>query len=210
MTCSRPDLAWIVTKLSQHLSNPTKADWMTIKHVLRYIKGTVDYKLTFRKSRSGLKLHGHSDSDWASTKEDRRSTTGYVFSLNDDGPLISWKSKKQHTVALSSCEAEYMALTHATQEAIFLSMLSNEFSSNSHQPIMIYGDNQGSLDMIKSPISNDRSKHIDIKHHFIREKYQEGTINVSYVPTDENVADLFTKPATKPKLTKFQKMLFGH
>ena len=99
-----------------------------LAHVLRYIKGSLEYKLTFRKSKKGLKIVGHSDSDWASTKEDRRSTTGYVFTLNEDGPLVAWKSRKQHTVALSSCEAEYMALTHATQEAMFLSMLAEDFS----------------------------------------------------------------------------------
>ena len=209
MTCSRPDLAWVVTKLSQHLENPSDRDWMTLRHVLRYVKGTVNHRLVYRKSKNGLKLTGHSDSDWASTKDDRRSTTGYAFRLNQDGPIISWKSRKQHTVALSSCEAEYMALTHATQELIFLSNLSKDFNITIPYPITIYGDNQGSLDMVKNPVSNERSKHIDIKHHFIREKYSEGLIDVCYVPTGENLADIFTKPVTKPKLQKYQPILFG-
>ena len=209
MTCSRPDLAWVVTKLSQHLANPSPADWMTIRHVLRYIKATIDYKLVFKKSNEGLQISCYSDSDWASEKEDRRSTTGYAFTLNREGPVIAWKSKKQHTVALSSCEAEYMALTHTTQELLFLAMLCRDFNINNKHPMTIRGDNQGSLDMVRNPVSNDRSKHIDIKHHFIRDNYSNGIIDVKYVPTGENLADLFTKAVTKQKLRKFHGHLFG-
>ena len=103
-----------------------------------------------------------------------------------------------------------MALTNATQEALFLEMLLKDFAVDTHRPIHISGDNKGSIDMTKNSSTNDRSKHIDIKHHFVREKYSEGIINVQHVPTDDNVADLFTKPATKPKLIKFQHILFGH
>ena len=113
MTCTRPDICWVVTKLSQHLDNPDDADWVMIKHVLRYVKGTLNHKLLYTKSKSDLCLVGASDSDWGSSVDDRRSTTGYVFMLNPAGPPISWKSKKQPTVALSSCEAEYMALAAA-------------------------------------------------------------------------------------------------
>lgn len=178
MTCSRPDLAWTIKKLSQHLACPSPADWMTIKHVLRYIKGTIDYKLTFRKS-GNVTILGHSDSDCASSKEDRKSTTGYCFTLNKNGPVISWKCRKQPTVALSSCEAEYMALANATQESIFLTMLAKDFTHDPHYPINILGDNQGSISMVKNNASNERSKHIDIKHHFVRDKYVEGIIDLA-------------------------------
>ena len=211
MTCSRPDLTWIITKLSQHLACPTQADWMIITHVLRYIKGTLNQKLTFRKSQNGpLQLLGHSDSDWASSKDDRKSITGYCFTLNPAGPIIAWKSRKQPTVALSSCEAEYMALTNATQEAMFLLYLTRDFGQKSRLPIMIMGDNQGSLDMVRNDISNDRSKHIDIKHHYIRDKHREGLIDTKHVSTNNNIADLFTKPATKLKLVAFTEKLFGY
>ena len=152
---------------------------------------------------------GTADSDWASSKDGRRSTTGYCYSLNEEGPLITWKSKKQQTVALSSSEAEYMALCHATQEVIFLSMLSADMSIPTRTPFRIYGDNQGSIDMVKNPVSNDKSKHIDIKHHFIRQKYTEGLIDIVYVPTSDNLADLMTKAPTKAKLTNFKPLLFG-
>ena len=103
-----------------------------------------------------------------------------------------------------------MAIAHAAQEALFLSKLYKDFCAKTSYPIMIFGDNQGSLDMVKNKVSNDRSKHIDIKHHFIREKYSEGLIDVCYIPTGENIADLFTKPAVKVKLENFQKLLFGN
>ena len=128
MSCTRPDLAWIVTKLSQHLSKPSLSDWTAVKHVLRYIKYSINYELTYQKSKNGLKIEGFSDSDWASSA-DRKSTTGYCFRLNEDGGLISWKTRKQPTIALSTCEAEYMALTAAAQESLFLRMIVKDFVS---------------------------------------------------------------------------------
>ncbi len=94
MTCTRPDLSWIVSKLSQYLSDPYEQHWSTVKHVTRYLKGTIDHELCYKKSDEKLKLVAYSDADWASDLNDRRSTTGYCFSLTQDGPLISWKSKK--------------------------------------------------------------------------------------------------------------------
>ena len=155
-----------------------------------------------------LELSGYSDSDWA-TSTDRRSTTGYCFSLNPSSAPISWKSKKQETVALSTCEAEYMALTAATQEVIFLSMLAKDFRHNVNKPILIRGDNKGSIDLSRNPVLNRRSKHIDIKHHFVREKSKEGIVDIQHIPTAENLADLFTKPTTKHKLDQFKDLLFG-
>jgi hypothetical protein len=207
MTCTRPDISWTVTRLSQKLENPGPAEWIMVKHVLRYLKGSINTGLHYHKSRNGLSLVGYSDSDWASS-EDRRSTTGYYFALNPAGPPVSWKSRKQPTVALSSCEAEYMAFTECVQEACFLSMLLTELIEVP-SPIPIYGDNQGAISLIKNPIVSNRSKHIDIKHHFLREKFTSNFITVTHVNTDENVADVFTKPVTRNKLSIFAEMLFG-
>lgn len=115
-TCTRPDLSWIVSNLSQYLSEPNEQHWSTVKHVMRYLKGTTDHELCYRKSEEKLKLVAYSDADWASDPND--STTGYCFSLTRNGPLVSWKSRKQRTVALSTCEAEYMALAATTQESM--------------------------------------------------------------------------------------------
>ena len=208
MACTRPDLCWIVTKLSQHLDNPTEADWVMVKHVLRYLKGTLDLKLHYKKSSSGLCLSGWSDSDWGSSVEDRRSTTGYLFYLNPEGPPISWNSKKQATVALSSCEAEYMALAASVQECLFLHMLLKDFLDG-QESVEIKADNQGAMGLASKRVTEKRSKHIDIRFHFIREKVENGFISLTHVASEENIADIMTKPVPKPKLLKFREMLFG-
>ena len=116
MTCTRPYICWVVTKLSQFLVAPMIGHWIALKHVLRYLKGTLDFELCYRNCDDGRRLIGYSDADWVSSTDDRRSISGYCFSLNRTGPLISWKSRKQPTVALSSCEAEYISLAAAVQE----------------------------------------------------------------------------------------------
>ena len=195
MTCTRPDLCYVITLLSQHLASPSDELCVTLKHVLRYVKGTLDYELCFRKSAERLKLVGYSDASWGSSF-DRMSITGYCFKLNDNGPAISWKSKKQPTVALSSCEAEYMALGAATQECLFLTQVLCDIDQNTqHEPVTIFEDNQGAIALVNNPVHHQRSKHIDIKYHFIRDVCDKGKINVVYLPTDEMVADIFTKPA---------------
>ncbi|CAB4042957.1 Retrovirus-related Pol poly from transposon TNT 1-94, partial [Paramuricea clavata] len=200
MTSTRPDLSFIVTKLSQHMSNPSNVHLCMAKHVLRYLKGTIDNKLTFKKSKEGLSMHGYCDADWGSS-EDRKSITGYVFKLSKDGPAISWKSRKQPTVALSTCEAEYMALAAAVQEAKFLRQLLGEFLSIFIlEPTIIHCDNQSAIFLAKNPAQNQRSKHIDIRYHFIRTEIQSRTVDVKYVPSEENLSDLFTKPVTRLKV----------
>ena len=207
MTCTRPDLCWVVTKLSQHLDDPSDADWVMVKHVLRYVKGTLQHKLYYSKSESGLLLSGHSDSDWGSSLDDRRSTTGYVFTLNPNGPPISWKSKKQATVALSSCEAEYMALAAATQEALFLHQLLDRFLNQTS--VNVYVDNQGTIALASRRSTEKGSKHIDIRYHFLREQVFSGFLNLLYVPSEDNIADIMTKPCSKVKLQKLRCVLFG-
>jgi len=210
MTCTRPDLSWIVSKLSQHLSNPNEQHWSTVKHVMRYLKGTIDFELCYKKSEENLKLVAYSDADWASDLNDRRSTTGYCFSLTQNGPLISWKSKKQSTVALSTCEAEYMALAAATQESMYLVQLLNGMESGClFEPVQIFEDNQGAIALSKNPVCRQRCKHVDIKYHFIRSALSDGKVTIEYCPTEEMVADVMTKPATKFKLEKFKSLMFG-
>jgi hypothetical protein len=207
MTGTRPDLCYSVTRLSQSMSKPTKADLNTAKHTLRYIKGTVDYSLKFRKLDCKLELVGFCDSDWGGS-EDRRSITGYAFQLSETGPLISWKSKKQQTVALSTCEAEYVALAVATQEAIFLRQLYADMSGldKTEMVVTLNADNQGAIALAKNPVHHQRSKHIDIKYHFVRQAVQNEIVKLSYVPTDCNLADVFTKPVSRAKLDKLLNM----
>ncbi len=208
MTCTRPDISWIVTKLAQFAQRPTIDHWTALKHVFRYLKGTLDYKLCFQKCENDLKLTGFSDADWGGA-EDRKSTSGYCFMLNKSGAAISWRSKKQPTVALSTCEAEYIATTIATQEAKFLTQLLDEIDvQKTVQPVELFVDNQGTIALAKDPIRNQRSKHIDIKYHFIRSEIKNGSIAVYYVPSEDNVADVFTKPMTSGK-RDLVKNIFG-
>ena len=211
MTGTRPDLCYIVTKLSQKMFKPTVADLGTAKHVLRCLKGTQDLGLTFTKSLSPLTLlKGFCDSDWGASIADRRSLTGYNFQLSQHGPLISWKSRKQPTVALSTCEAEYIALANAVQEAKFLMQLCLDMKVGIKEgKSLIMIDNQGAMNLAKNPVQHQRSKHIDIKYHFIRSEIQEGRISLEYIPTEENVADLFTKPASRVKLESFRGIMLG-
>ena len=201
MICTRPDLSFVVTKLSQFMSKPTNALLSIAKNVLRYLKGTIDYELTFSKQNSPMHLLGYCDSDWGSS-EDRKSITGYCFMLNDSGPMISWKCKKQPIVALSSCEAEYISMTHAIQEGLFLRQLLYDLL---HINFKVYlgVDNQGSIMLAQNPVNHQRSKHIDIRYHFIRDEIQKGIIDLFYVNTTCNPADMFTKPANLKKLQIF-------
>ena len=202
MIATRPDICYAVTKLSQHMSKPTNAHLGLAKHVLRYIKGTLDFVLKFSKSDDALKLIGFCDSDWGNS-EDRRSITGYCYKLNTNEPLISWKSQKQRIVALSSCEAEYVSLTSAVQEGKFLSQLYADMNNCDKNIVILYVDNQGAIALAKNPVFHQRSKHIDIRYHYIRLEVDNKNVELIYVPSEENVADIFTKPLTKKNLQKF-------
>ena len=163
MTGTRPDLCYIVTKHSQNMSKPTEATLIAGKHVLRHLKGTNKQSLRFRKSETKLKLVGFSDSEWEGDVCNRQSISGYGFKLTNEGPLVSW-SLKQPTIALSTCEAEYIALTDAVQEAKFLKQSSVDLSIiQAEHSDLIHGDNQGAINSARNPMYNKRSKHIDVK-----------------------------------------------
>lgn len=211
MTSTRPDLSWVVSKLSQYLAKPKWQHWNTAKQVLRYlIKGTIDLELCYQHSDQDLKLEGYSDADWASDQSDRKSTTGYCFSLTRDGPVISWKSRKQPIVALSTCEAEYMALASAVQESLYLIQLVYGLDKDKrHTPVLIYEDNQGTIELSKNPVCRQRNKHADVKYNFGRAAHVDGKVTIKYCPTEYMVADVLTKPLTKPKFEVFKCYLFG-
>lgn len=202
MTTTRPDLCYVVTKLSQAMSKPTMADLEKAKRVLRYIKGTLHYCLKFTKADE-LKLVGYADADWGGSS-DRKSITGYGYMFNVNGPLVSYKSRKQRCVALSTCEAEYIALSEATQEAKFLHQLYNDMCCKSEaQTVLLFSDNQGAIALAKNPVHHQRSKHVDIRYHYVRQQVQEGHVELDYVPSENNLADVFTKPVTNVRLQKF-------
>ncbi|XP_066542004.1 uncharacterized protein [Hoplias malabaricus] len=154
-TCTRPDLSFVVSKLSLFA---TEEQWTTVKHVLRYLKGTSEKELCYRKCDDKLKVQAYSDANWAADLNDRRSTTGYCVSLNENGPLISWKTKKQPTVALSTCEAEYMALAATVQECLYLLQLLEGIDGQQYAPSKVYEDNQVAIALAKNPVTRQRYK----------------------------------------------------
>ena len=200
---TRPDISHAVGVVSKFNSEPTEAHLTAVKRIFRYLKGTLDLVLQYKST--GRNLLGYSDADWANDLDSHHSTSGNVFVMSKGA--ISWLSQKQATVALSTAEAEYIALGSATQEAIWLRQLLSDLKVNVQEPTEIFEDNQGSIAMAKNPVGHKRSKHIDIRHHFIREAVQAGTVRLSYCPSKEMVADIFTKSLPKEQFVKLRKEL---
>ena len=180
-----------------------------LKHVLRYIKGTLNHCLSYKKSDKELKLIAFCDADWGSSTEDRKSITGYCFFLSESSAVVSWKSRKQQTVVLSTCEAEYMSMEESCKEALYLLQLLRDLCDTCFIPVTMNCDNQGAIALVHNPVKHSRSKHIDIRYHFIREHIQRNKLSLTYVKSDDNLADIFTKPCSKIKLMKFKDALFG-
>lgn len=187
----RPDISYSVGVLSKYMSCPTMSHWLAAKGVLRYLAGTPSVGITYSSGSGGGDLVGWCDADFAGDLDTRKSTTGYVFTIS--GGAVSWSSKRQPTVATSTVEAEYMAASAAAREALWLKKLVAELG----QPVAavpICCDNQGALSLLHNPVLSDRSKHIDVHHHFVRERVARGEVVFGWIPTREMTADVFTKP----------------
>ena len=200
---SRPDAAYAIGILAQFIQNPGSAHWEALKRLITYLGWTKDYWLTFG-GRSKMLVEGFCDADWATNKH-RHSISGYSFHFGCGA--ISWSSKKQYIIALSSTEAEYIAQTHAAKEALWLRSFIDEVRGTGGGPITINCDNQGAIALAKDNKFHSRTKHIDLRYHFIREAVEDEKIVVNYVPTDENVSDALTKALPRPKFTRFIEML---
>jgi hypothetical protein len=196
-TMSRPDIAYAVIHLAQFNANPGRAHWNAALRVLRYLKGTRDYALVLGGAGgTRSEFVGYSDSSWGNDWDDGRSVAGYVFQL--DGATISWRSGKQPTVALSSAEAEYMALTNSSKQGLFLHAILDELGVIFTRPTTIYSDNNAAISLVHNRKQNHgRTKHINIRHHFIREHVEAGTFRVTHISTKSMVADTLTKALGK-------------
>lgn len=203
---ARPDIAYAVGAVARYMSRPGLAHYRAAKRILRYLRGTIDRKLQYNGAID-IELLGYADSDWAGEIDSRRSTTGYVFTLG--GAAISWKSRCQPTVALSTAEAEYMAVSEAAAEAIWLRRLITSLGFKPEGPTTIKQDNQACIALAQDPVSHKRSKHIDIRHHFIRERVADGTLRVEYCPTYLMLADLLTKALKAVLFAKLRDPILG-
>lgn len=194
MLCTLPDLCVSLNILSCFQNKHNKELWQNLKRILRYIKGTLNLCLTYEENDCQETLTGYVDSDWAGDEIDRKSTTGYLFKLYNN--TISWNSKRQHSVAT---EAEYMALFEGSREACWLKSILTDIKLEVLKPIIIFEDNNGCISIANNPTDHKRTKHIDIKYHFTREKIQKRIITLKYLPTGEQQADMLTKPLAAVK-----------
>jgi hypothetical protein len=203
-TTTRPDIAKAVSNVSRYLMNPGILHWNAAQRILRYLKRTKDYKLILGGNHP-LKLRAFSDADWAGDLNKRRSTTGYVIKLGNS--LIAWKSRLQTTTASSTTEAEYYAVGDTLKEILYLLPIMDDLNMPQSFPIIIDEDNQGCIAVSKNMINTSRSKHIDIKYHFIREHVEDGIISLEYCPTGNMQADILTKGLAEPQHANLTSLL---
>lgn len=194
-TSTRPDIAHSMSVLSQFNDCHNATHWKAAKRVLRYLKGTSNYSIIYRKADNRLTCYV--DADWAGCAIDRRSYTGYSFLFG--GAAISWESRKQRTVALSSTEAEYMAIAEAVKEAIYLKNFLHEAGFGDVADIVIFNDNRGANLLTRNSVFHHRTKHIDMRYHFIRDALKRDHIKLEYLPTNEMTADVLTKSLPQQK-----------
>jgi hypothetical protein len=226
---TRPDIAYATGTVSRYSKNPGTQHKNAVQDIFRYLAKSTTRGITYG-GQSELQLTGYSDSDWGGNTDGRKSISGYVFMIN--GGPVSWQSKRQNTVALSSTESEYVALTSAAKEATWYRLLLTELGilqpedqhaeirvsednkgaeavtqDNNNSAIMVYGDNQSAIALANNPVYHARTKHIDIQHHYIRDEVSAGRIQLRYIPSGEMVADGLTKPLPRIKFNRFLRQL---
>jgi hypothetical protein len=205
--CSRPDITFAVTYLATFSHFHDNSHWGALKRILRYLKQTISYKLVFSIKDESSVLETFSDSDWASDKTDRKSFGGHTVFLY--GNLVAWLTKKQPVVALSSNEAEYIATVEAGKSSLYFYNLLHEIGLGPLGPVALNLDNLGAKALSGNAVNNTRTKHIDLRFHWIRDWVSKKVFSLFFVPTDENVADLLTKALSADKTFKFAKIILG-
>lgn len=190
LTVTRPDISFAVSVVSQFLNAPRVPHWDAVIRILRYLKAAPGKGILYQ-NHGHHEMVGYSDADWAGSPMDRRSTSGYCVFLG--GNLISWKSKKQSVVARSSAEAEYRAMALVSCELIWIKHLLAEIGEQVLVPITLFCDNQAALHIASNPVFHERTKHIEIDCHFVREKLLTKELATSFIGSNEQLADIFTK-----------------
>jgi hypothetical protein len=202
---TRPDIAHAVGMVSRFMEKPGPAHWTAVKQIIRYVQGTKQHGCQYRAGRNTPRLLGFSDSDHAGDISDRKRTSGQVFFLGKK--LVTWSSQKQPAVATSSCEAEYIAAGAATQQGIWLSRLLGEMLGCKPAKFELQVDNKAAIALAKNPVHHDRSKHIDVKFHFIREHVEKGRVELVYVGTQDQLADILTKALGRVRFIELRQNL---
>ncbi|XP_074369240.1 secreted RxLR effector protein 161-like [Apium graveolens] len=195
---------YAVGLVRRYMEKPKQDHFMEAKRILRYIKGILDHGLFYTHSQDS-KLVGYSDSDYGGDLDDGKSTSGYAFHIGST--IFLWSSKKLQTVALSTCEVEYMAAATCACQAMWLGYILGELNLAKKGPVKIYVDNKSIISLGKNPVSHSRSEHINIKYHFIREQMNDKIVELVNCNTEENLADIFTKPLKPDMFRKMKKKL---
>ena len=203
LTASRPDIAFGVGVCSRFQSNPKVSHLNAIKRIIKYVGGTCDYGLFYSKG-SNLPLVGFSDSDWASNTDDRKSTTGGCFYVGAN--LVAWMSKKQNFVSLSTAEAKYIAAGSCCSQLLWMKKLLNDYGI-SQDTMVVYCDNSSAIDISKNPIQHSKSKHIEIRYHFIRDLVERKIVCLECIPIERQNTDIFTKPLDRSKFETLRQVI---
>jgi transposase InsO family protein len=200
---SRPDISFAVGQISQFCEDPGQSHWSAVRRILAYLKGTLNHGIRYAQGADGLL--GYCDSDYAGDPNSRRSTSGFVFLLH--GGPVAWSSRRQTSVSLSTTEAEFIASSEAAREGVWLSRLMKSIKPGFGEPIRIMCDNQSAIALIKNPVHHQRSKHIEVRYYFVRERQEAGDIDIQYIPTDQQLADCLTKPLPNPRFSILREMM---
>ena len=204
LTFTRPDIAYAVQQICLYMHDPREVHLVAAKRVLRYLQGTVDYGLIIPRS-APTQLIVYTDADWAGCPDTRRSTSGYAVFLG--GSLVSWSSKRQPTVSRSSAEAEYRAVANGVAEVVWLQQLLQELHHQLKTASLVYCDNVSAVYLSSNPVQHQRTKHVEIDLHFVRERVAIGAVRVLHVPTTSQFADVFTKGLPSSVFTDFRSNL---
>lgn len=190
-TATRPDIMHVVCQVGRFQAAPKNAHLLAVKRIFRYLKGTTNHGLWYPKGKP-LDLYAFTDADWAGCVDDRKSTSGVAFFIGDC--LVSWSSKKQSSVSLSTAEAEYIAAAECCTQIIWMKQMLKDMHIQFEDPILIFCDNTSAISISKNPVMHSKTKHIPIKYHFLREQVANQAVQLSYIPSKEQIADIFTKP----------------
>jgi hypothetical protein len=204
LTATRPDITFVVSLISRYMEHPTEMHLQAAKRVLRYVKGTSNLGV-FYKKEGNQELLGYTDSDYAGDQNDRKSTSGYVFLMSSGA--VSWSSKKQPVVTLSTTEAEFISAAYSACQVVWLRRILKELCHDQSKSTVVYCDNVSAIKLSKNPVLHGRSKHIDIRFHFLRDLTREGIVELVQCSTHEQIADILTKPLKLDVFLKLRDML---
>nr|KYP41412.1 Copia protein [Cajanus cajan] len=204
---TRPAIAYGVGLMSRYMETPKQSHLLAVKRLLKYAKGTIGYGLIFpnKFSSPNHSMVGYFDADWCGDKVDRKSTTCYVFMLGD--APISWCSRKQSVVALSSCEAEYIAASMGACQALCLETLLEELKTGTEEGMLLMVDNKSTINLAKNPVAHGRSKHIETRFHFLRDQISKRKLKLEFCRSESQIADILTKPLKEERFEELRNKL---